>query len=106
LNVYSDGGIILLNMFHDGVMIKQTDEKLNLPVTSIFINIQGQESQGIKVLDHEKEEYYIAYAKSDYLNIVLLKYVPKEYVIQPLKKINVWVWIFSLTSICIFFIYF
>ncbi|MDK2788334.1 MAG: two-component system, sensor histidine kinase YesM [Epulopiscium sp.] len=105
LNTYADGGVILLNIFHDGIMIKQTNEKLNLPITNIFISIQGHESQGIKVLEDQQEGYYIAYAKSDYLHMVLLKYVPKEYVVQPLKKIHVWIWLFSLASICIFLIY-
>lgn len=105
LNVYEDGGIVLAYWFGNEMVTDQTDEMLTLPIVSILDNTENPKVQGIKTLMIEGKSYYVAYAKSDYLNNALFRYMPEEYVMLPLKKIYIWIWIFSISSILICIIY-
>jgi two-component system sensor histidine kinase YesM len=52
-----------------------------------------------------KNEYYIVLVDSSYLDMALLRYIPKEFIQTPLNNFNVWVWVFTISAVIIIIIY-
>lgn len=104
LNVNADSGIVLIQNSGNEDMIFQSDTGRVIPRDVIDTLIQDQRN-AIKSVKYDDKSYYVALSYSKYLNATLVKYVPEEFIMKPLKQIHVWFWVFSITSILIFIIY-
>lgn len=109
LNVNTDSGMILLQRSGNENKVFQSDTGSAIPIELIQdLNhnpIQDEEESITKSVVYNNNSYYVVLSYSKYLNATLIKYVPEEFIMKPLKQIHVWFWVFSLTSVLIVVIY-
>lgn len=103
-NTYEGSGSFLVNIINDGIIVNQSDFENTIPFKSAVSEI-SRESNGMEFVKVGDRGYYLAHAKSVYLNMVLLKYIPEGYVFEPLKNFYVWVWVFSVVAFIIILLY-
>jgi two-component system sensor histidine kinase YesM len=105
LNTYKGSGSVLVNL-NDNIIISNMSED-NCPLTSkdIFSILDKDNENKTGFIKTNDREYYIVQARSAYLNMTLLKYIPSQYILEPIENINIWVWIFTISVIIIIFIY-
>jgi two-component system sensor histidine kinase YesM len=106
LNRNEESGVVLIYQIFENRLIDETNNFLPL-VSNSVINAIIDDKNNVDTLtvEHNNEKYYTAYAKSEFLKMTLIKYMPDKIVMQPLNKIYAWFWIFSGTSLLIFVVY-
>jgi len=104
-NIYENGGSYLINLTDNCIISNQLDTYDTLFTDDIIAYISQEDCTGIKYNEIENDKYWIVYAKSDYLNMALIKYIPEGIILKPLKNFNIWLWIFSVAAICFIIIY-
>lgn len=103
-NTYSGSGSFLINLTNN-YLLSSTDNGIDL-ATGEILGVLNSENTG--EMEFERvggKGYYIAKAKSNYLNMVLLKYIPEEFIFKPIQNFYVWVWAFSIAAVVIIVIY-
>lgn len=104
-NTYKESSSFLISHLDNDIIINQSDADNTLFSESAIINLSKENSSGTKFDKINNKAYYIVYTKSDYLNMVLIKYIPQDIILNPLQNFYYWVWIFSISAVCIIFIY-
>lgn len=99
-------GSLLIDLNDCDLIIAQSEEDRTLYNREIAkeISCKGNIS-GIKFYKIDNKGYYILHVKSDYLNMVFLKYIPEEVMLKPIRSFYVWIWGFSIAFFCIILIY-
>lgn len=96
-NIYEGSGSVLFDL-STGAVIAQRGEG-PLPTLAAARN------PGMEFLSHKGGDYYIAQARSDYLNWALQRYIPANIVHLPLQHFYVWIWVFTLTALVLILVY-
>ncbi len=104
-NTYSGSGSMLISIINNGIITNQENAGDTGLTKSIIANLNTRDESGTEYVNINKKGYYIVHAKSKYLNMILLKYIPQEYVMKPIKNFNIWVWVFSVAVIFIILVY-
>lgn len=105
LNKSQHSGVVLIYQFAKEDIIDETNNHVPLSTKTIVSNVDFTQELNTLTIASEKDKYYMAYATSEFLNMTLIKYMPDRIVMQPLRKIYVWFWVFTATSLLICFIY-
>lgn len=104
-NTYTGSGSILISNIDNGIISNQIKDGDFDKIRKIIAEINIQEDNGTEYISINKKGFYVVHAKSSYLNMSLLKYIPQEYVMKPIKNFNIWVWVFSVAVVIIILIY-
>ena len=105
INTYKGSGSVLINL-NDNIVISNMSEDDNLLSTNdIFSVLDKDQSNKTGFIKTKDREYYIVQAKSNYLNMILLKYIPQQFILEPIQNFNIWVWVFTVSVIFIIIIY-
>lgn len=102
-DTYPYSGSILLDMTN-GLMIHSEDTPQ--PFVDVVQSFSNHESD-IKLgkISSYRDTFVIA-EKSDYLNMVLFRFIPKDVVLVPIESFSVWLWIFvGVVILLVVFIY-
>lgn len=91
-DTYRESGSILLDMTN-GLMIHSEDTPQ--PFVDVVQSFSNHESD-IKLgkISSYRDTFIIA-EKSEYLNMVLFRFIPKDVVLVPIESFYVWLWIFA-----------
>lgn len=104
-NTYSGSGSMLISIINNGIITNQENAGDTGLTKNIIANLNTRDDSGTEYVNINQKGYYIVHAKSKYLNMILLKYIPQEYVMKPIKNFNIWVWVFSVAVIFIILVY-
>jgi len=101
-NTYPESKSILFNV-NNGLIIHSDDSENDDTALSLLVNEAMKFEYGT-ISSHG--DYFVMAEKSDYLNMVLFRFIPKDVVKVPTKGLYVWFWIFTIVVIMlIVFIY-
>lgn len=99
-NTYPGSGSFLISLSTNVVLENQTENHAYVPEDFLPDYFHTQVSgSGYNMIDDK--EYYYVYVKSEYLNMILLRYIPQELVLTPIQNFYIWVWIFSAAAVMI-----
>jgi two-component system sensor histidine kinase YesM len=105
-NTYTGSGSILISHMTDSIITNQPEADNDDFMKSVIADIDKQESGGgIGTAKINKKEYYTVYSRSPYLNMTLIRYIPRGYILEPIKDFDIWVWLFSGAAVLIIIIY-
>ncbi|MDF2988771.1 MAG: putative regulator of cell autolysis [Eubacterium sp.] len=104
-NTYNGSGSMLISIINNGIISNQENTRNDISTESIIKNLNTQNENGTEYVNINHKGYYIVHAKSTYLNMILLKYIPQEYVMKPIENFNIWVWVFTVAVVIIILIY-
>lgn len=104
-NNYNDSGSFLISLANNSMISNQSDTGADLSAREIINNLDKGNTDGMEFFKISDKGYYIAHAKSDYLNMVLLKYIPEEFILKPIQNFYIWVWVFSIAAVFLILIY-
>ena len=100
---YEDSGSYLISHAYKNIIISQEENLLFTEQTvESFINSGYNQILSYNIGNNE---YYIVLVDSSYLDMALLRYIPKEFIQTPLNNFYIWVWVFTLSAFCIIIIY-
>lgn len=104
-NTYKESGSFLISLVNNGIIANQADGGNVFSIENILKNISDKDNKGIQFVKTGNKGYLLVHAKSDYLNMELVRYIPEELVLKPLRSFYTWVWVFSIAAICIILVY-
>ncbi len=104
-NTYDGSGSVLISNINNGIISNQVKNGVTEEIKTLISKMNVNEDSGIEYVNINSKGYYVVQARSKYLNMVLLKYIPQEYVMKPIKNFNIWVWVFSVAVVIIILIY-
>ena len=104
LNIYEGSGSVLISNTNKDVIINSYYAQ-GTDVISKIMDKLNEEDMNVQQINIGKTGYYVVQVQSDYLNMILLKYIPKEHILKPIKNFYVWAWIFSAAFFAITVIY-
>ncbi len=102
-NTYEGSGCMLLNLNSQSLFASQPVAS-EAPNESELLAI-AQSDAGMQPVTFAERAYYIPHAKSDYLGMAMLRYIPSAQIRSPLQNFYVWVWVFSLTALVIILVF-
>jgi len=103
-STYEESGSYLVSHTERDAIINQSGEN-NLFVEDILKNLSQFTGDGMTTSRIGNRNYYMVYVESDYLGMVLVRYIPSEYIQTPIKHFYIWVWIFSISAVLMIGIY-
>mgnify|MGYP000872149325 FL=1 len=97
-NTYPDSGSFLIDLTNSNeIAMSSTGKHLEIhEILSDFNDIHKSGTNLGKIKDYH---YYCVYAKSEYLNLLLLRYLPENLVFTPMRNFTIWLWVFIMVSI-------
>lgn len=104
-NTYKEGGSVLISLINNGLIKTESYDNNSLYNGDIIANLDKEDGNGIKFVKINQKVYDIVYAKSNYLNMTLLRYIPEELILKPIQNFYIWVLVFTIVTICIIIIY-
>jgi two-component system sensor histidine kinase YesM len=104
-NTYEESGSVLISLINNGIIADQSDSDNYLFSGGIISDLNKEDGSGMEYMKINQEGYYIVHARSNYLNMALFRYIPEELILKPLQNFYIWVWVFSIVTICIILIY-
>lgn len=104
-NTYDGSGSVLISNINNGIISNQVKNSVTEEIKTLISKMNIDEDSGTEYVNISNKGYYVVHAKSKYLNMVLLKYIPQEYVMKPIENFNIWVWVFSIAVLIIILIY-
>jgi two-component system sensor histidine kinase YesM len=96
-NIYEGSGSVLVDLRTDAIVAQRGEGPLPTPAAA--------SSPGMEFFSHQGGDYYIAQARSDYLNWALKRYIPANIVHLPLQHFYTWIWVFTLTALGLILVY-
>ncbi len=105
LNTYPNSGTILVTESTDGLLVEGAKEFLMYDWTAMIDSVGLFTQNQPKMIELGDEDYYIAHAHSDYLNVSVYHLIPKAVIIEPLDKFIIWAWLFIFGAVAIMGIY-
>lgn len=106
LNTYPNSGTILVTESTNGLLVEGPKEFLMYDDWTEVIDSVSRTPQNLpQMIELGEEDYYIAHAHSDYLNVSVYHLIPKKVIIKPLDKFIIWAWLFIVGALAIMSIY-
>ncbi|HEX2945964.1 MAG TPA: histidine kinase [Clostridia bacterium] len=103
-NTYEHSGSFLISMLNKDVIINQSDAG-NIPSVMNFASKLEDSDSGMDFIKIHNKGYYLVYARSEYLDMVLLRYIPEGIILKPLQNFNAWAWVFTVAALSIIVIF-
>ncbi|NLY42953.1 MAG: histidine kinase [Clostridiaceae bacterium] len=104
-NTYKDSSSFLINLTNNDIIMSQSDSGNRIFTEDIVVSLNKEKSYGTMYSKIGDEGYYIVYSKSDYLSMVIIRYIPEEYILKPLEKFYIWLQVFFAVTIFIIIVY-
>lgn len=104
LSVNADSGSFLFDVTNQNE-IASANAGMQLNKEDLLYDVTNTQQKGTGVVSIENGRYHYAYAMSDYLDLLLLRYQPEDIIFTPLKNFTIWLWLFvfsSLVAIAVF----
>jgi two-component system sensor histidine kinase YesM len=101
-NTYAGSGSFLIDRNNAEIV---SDSNNLLRVGDIVTRLKQKNVSSMESINIGGKDYYIVYNRSDYLNIALIRYIPAELILHPLKSFYLWVWLYSCVAIGIIIAY-
>ena len=103
-NIYPDSGSFLIDLTNSNeIAMASTGRSLQPHDILSDFAISGKSGTDLGKIDDYR--YYSVYARSDYLSLLLLRYLPENLVFTPMQNFTSWIWIFILVSITVVIIF-
>ncbi|AEY65190.1 histidine kinase [Clostridium sp. BNL1100] len=102
-NTYTGSGSILITPTN--IIANKSEEDNTQFIQSILSSMNEKERDGTIFTKIRNEKYYVVHANSSYLNMILLRYFPQEFILKPIVNFKIWAWVFSIAAILIIIIY-
>lgn len=102
-NTYKNSGSFLINLQNNSIISGKSDTNVILLPREISTYLNT--ADGMEFAKTGGKGYYIVFARSEYLNMALLRYIPEEIILKPVRNFYVWVWVFSTAAVFIILIY-
>lgn len=103
-NIYPDSGSFLIDLT-DSNEIAATSTGKPLQSHDILSDFNMVDKSGTNLGKVKEHRYYCVYAKSEYLGMLLLRYLPENLIFTPVQKFTTWIWIFIIVSIAVIIIF-
>ena len=103
-NIYPDSGSYLIDLTNRKEIAMANKGKI-LQSDSILEDFGTTHQSGTSLRKIDSFRYYSVYARSDYLNMLLLRYLPENLVFTPMRNFTNWIWIFVMVSILVIAIF-
>ncbi len=104
LNTYEQSGLYLMNTDTNEIIIDMSDMEVSVFEETIS-DATSADSSSMMTYKIGDNEYYTVYVKSKYLDMDLLRFIPKELGLIPLNNFYTWVWVFTVSAIIIIIIF-
>ena len=103
-NIYPDSGSFLIDLTNSNeIAMASTGRSLQPHDILSDFAISGKSGTDLGKIDDYR--YYSVYARSDYLSLLLLRYLPENLVFTPMQNFTSWIWIFILASISVIIVF-
>jgi len=103
-NIYPDSGSFLIDLTNWNEISAVSTGKLLQP-NDILDKFSIADKSGTNLGRIGDYRYCSVYAKSDYLGMLLLRYLPENMVFMPMQIFTSWIWIFIIVSILVILIF-
>jgi two-component system sensor histidine kinase YesM len=103
-HTYADSGTFLIDLTHD-VVIPGKGNNETVVLADLEASYQKFESDNIGYSKINGQNIYVVSVKSDYLNMLLLRYIPQELIFVPVQSFYIWLWIFTGVGLIIIILY-
>lgn len=104
-NTYDDSGSFLLHTQNDEMITIPSSKETAQSISNILAKAAPTGISEIKMVKSGGKGLFVVYTKSDYLDMELVRYIPEQYILQPLNSFYIWVWIYSLVAVVILVVY-
>lgn len=104
-NTYADCGSFLVNLENSKIIADDSNTHSGISTSSILAGIDKGAVRGTDLVKIQGKGYYAIFYKSEYLNILLVKYIQQNIVLQPLEFFYKWVWLFTIVGLCLIFLF-
>lgn len=105
LDTLPDSGAILFNQTENYSISSRSDPELEQLIEQQVDLRLNDGSQGSMTLKLAKKEIYVMYLKSEYLNAVMVKYVPMVHFTKAVHQFRLIFWLFAAVSMIIIIIF-
>lgn len=101
LETYEDSGLFLMDMCRNFTITDSVSRETASYIQSHVLQDIDKARQGVQSIVIDKKPYMLIYARSEYLSMMLFKYVPENKIFERLKKFQFWFWVFTLIALVI-----
>lgn len=103
--IYDESGSFLIGLDDGKIIINESEKDKKLIKNEIVDNLSRKGPKGMNYFEIDNKGYYVLHVKSNYLNMIFLKYIPKDVLEIPINSFYIWGWVFSVAIFCIILIY-
>ncbi|WP_145036601.1 sensor histidine kinase [Paenibacillus sp. Y412MC10] len=93
-HTYDNSGSYLIDLTHD-IVISGKGNDANVRLQDLAGNYHELKSGNVTYSNINGQKMYVVSVKSDYLNMLLLRYIPQELIFVPLRDFYIWLWVFT-----------
>ncbi|MCV4231187.1 histidine kinase [Virgibacillus sp. LDC1] len=93
-HTYDNSGSFLIDLTHD-IVISGKGNDANVRLQDLAGNYHELKSGNVIYSNINGQKMYVVSVKSDYLNMLLLRYIPQELIFVPLRDFYIWLWVFT-----------
>lgn len=93
-HTYDNSGSFLIDLTHD-IVISGKGNDANVRLQDLAGNYHELKSGNVTYSNINGQKMYVVSVKSDYLNMLLLRYIPQELIFVPLRDFYIWLWVFT-----------
>lgn len=93
-HTYDNSGSFLIDLTHD-IVISGKGNDANVSLQDLAGNYHELKSGNVTYSNINGQKMYVVSVKSDYLNMLLLRYIPQELIFVPLRDFYIWLWVFT-----------
>jgi len=104
-NNYKDSGTVLMNPLHNYILTTGDNPTVDIPLKEYLSEPIENKKTGNDLLEINGRAYQVFYALSTHSSLVLAKYIPEQFMFEPLKGYSNWLWFFSATSLMIIILF-
>lgn len=103
-HTYADSGSFLIDLTNHSI-IKGDSNTDSLHLDELAADYRQFENGGIATSQINGKKIYVIPVKSEYLNMVLVRYIPQEQIFIPLSGFYIWLWVFTGVGLIIMILY-
>lgn len=105
-NSYNDCGAFLYNPSNDLIIVSHETNKENEGFVSQVVKFIHNTQNQTDLIKMKGKTYLTVHVYSEYLGMTLARYLPESEVLSPIRKYQVWFWIFTAIAVCILILLF
>lgn len=103
-HTYADSGSFLIDLTNHFV-IKGDSNTDSLHLDELAADYRQFENGSIVTSQINGKKIYVIPVKSEYLNMILVRYIPQEQIFIPLSGFYIWLWVFTGVGLIIMILY-